>query len=187
MNLLDRFHDGTGQDLLLLLLLLDLLHQRSGHQLLRLTIDRRELTRFEGCQNDDLVLLVAAESLGRRYDHDLLLACLAGPAEGFRRSQHHDLLRVELLLLLVLLLGRFRSSDHKLLGRFDRGHGRGLRLRARWLRFQDRLSRGFGALLEQGLRDLNRLWAIGGRRRLLRGRGRNDLDLFDNDGRGGRR
>lgn len=166
LYLLNRFHDGIGQDLLLLLLL-NLLHQRRGHQLLRLTIDRRELTWFEGCKNYDLMLLVAAESLGRRYDHDLLLL-LTCSAEGFRRSQHHDLLRVELLLL-VLLLGRFRSCDHKLLGRFDRGHGRGLKLWARWLRFQDRLSRGFGALLEQGLRDLNRWWAIGGRRRLLRG------------------
>lgn len=164
LNLLNRLYNRTGQDLLLLLLLLDLLHHRCGQQLLGLTIHRSQLAGFERRQHNDLVLLMAtgSEAFRCRNDHNLLLLLAAGDAaEGFRRSQYHDLLGVKLLMLLVqllLLLGGLRRSDHNLLGRFGRRCDLRLKLRARWLRFQDRLSRRFGALLQQGLRDLDRLW-----------------------------
>lgn len=189
LNLLNLLDHLAGQDLLLLLLLLDLLHHRGGQQLMRTTLsgDLGQLVRFERRENHDLVLLLAtgAECFGRCYDHNLLLLLAAG-AEGLWRRQHHDLLRMELLigqlLLLLLLLGSLWRSNHKLLGRFDH------RLRllwARWLRFQDRLGWRFGALLEQSLRDLDRLRSAG--LGLLRcWAGRNDLDLLHDDGSGRR-
>lgn len=171
LNLLNLLDHLASQYLLLLLLCLDLLHHRSGQQLMRAALSRdlRQLVRLERRENHDLVLLLAtgAEPFRRCYDHNLLLLLAAG-ADRFRRRQHHDLLRMELLigqlLLLLLLLGSLWRSNHKLLGRFDH------RLRllwARWLRFQDRLGWRFGALLEQGLWDLDRRRSAG--RGLLRG------------------
>lgn len=108
LYLLDRLYNRSGQDLLLLLLLLlDLLHNRCGQQLLGLAIHRSQLTGFERRQHNDLVLLMAAsaEGFGCRNDHNLLLLLAAGDAaEGFRRCQYHDLLGMELVLLLVQLL-----------------------------------------------------------------------------------
>lgn len=143
MYLLDRLYNRSGQDLLLLLLLLDLLHNRCGQQLLGLAIHRSQLAGFERRQHNDLVLLMAAsaEGFGCRNYHNLLLLLAAGDAaEGFRRCQYHDLLGMELVLLLVqllllLLLGGLRRSDHDLLRRFGWRHGLRLKLWARWLRF----------------------------------------------------